>query len=214
MKRTILKLIALLLTLSFVLLGVCSCDYYEIDDTDNGDLPEGERFVYVKFTLKGGDTFTVELDREAAPITVNNFVSLVERDFYNGLTFHRVIENFMVQGGCPKGNGSGNAGSYIKGEFAANGYDTPISHERGVISMARGGYSYDSASCQFFICVVDYPSLDGQYAAFGHVVEGMDTVDSIVYNTAHLATDGNGGGIPTDKRAVIETAEILEGYDK
>jgi len=120
----------------------------------------------------------VELDETAAPITVANFKKLVDEGFYDGLTFHRVIPGFMIQGGCPIGNGTGNAGSTIKGEFAMNGVDNPIAHDRGVISMARA-MDPDSASCQFFIMHAKAPHLDGQYAAFGRVTEGMDVVDKI-----------------------------------
>jgi len=120
----------------------------------------------------------VELDETAAPITVANFKKLVDEGFYDGLTFHRVIPGFMIQGGCPIGNGTGNAGSTIKGEFAMNGVDNPIAHDRGVISMARA-MDPDSASCQFFIMHANAPHLDGQYAAFGRVTEGMDVVDKI-----------------------------------
>ena len=120
----------------------------------------------------------VELDHEHAPISVDNFVKLAEKGFYNGLTFHRVIKGFMIQGGCPKGNGTGNPGYSIKGEFAANGVDNPIKHVRGVISMARA-MDYNSAGSQFFIMHQDAPYLDGQYAAFGRVTKGIEVVDAI-----------------------------------
>ncbi len=123
----------------------------------------------------------VELDPENAPITVKNFQDLVSAGFYDGLTFHRVIENFMIQGGDPKGNGTGGSENTIKGEFSANGVNNTISHKRGVISMARNAISYDSASSQFFIVQGTNvaSSLDGQYAAFGKVLSGMDVVDAI-----------------------------------
>ena len=123
-------------------------------------------------------TIEVELDREHAPISVDNFVKLADKGFYNGLTFHRIISGFMIQGGCPIGNGTGGPGYCIKGEFAANGVDNPISHKRGVISMARA-MDYDSAGSRFFIMHADAPHLDGQYAAFGQVIEGMEVVDAI-----------------------------------
>lgn len=120
----------------------------------------------------------VELDREHAPITVDNFVKLAEKGFYKGLTFHRVIKGFMIQGGCPKGNGTGGPGYCIKGEFASNGIANPIRHERGVISMARA-MDPDSAGSQFFIMHKDGFFLDGEYAAFGKVTKGIEVVDAI-----------------------------------
>ena len=123
-------------------------------------------------------TIEVELDREHAPLTVDNFVKLAEKGFYKGLTFHRVIKGFMIQGGCPKGNGTGGPGYCIKGEFAANGVNNPISHKRGVISMARA-MDPNSAGSQFFIMHKDGDFLDGQYAAFGRVICGIEVVDAI-----------------------------------
>ena len=123
-------------------------------------------------------TIEVELDKEHAPITVDNFVKLADKGFYKGLTFHRVIKGFMIQGGCPKGNGTGGPGYCIKGEFAANGVNNPISHKRGVISMARA-MDPNSAGSQFFIMHKDGEFLDGQYAAFGHVTKGIEVVDAI-----------------------------------
>lgn len=140
----------------------------------------------VVIEVKGMGKIKVELDAEAAPITVENFRELVEEGFYDGLIFHRVISGFMIQGGCPEGTGMGGPGHTIKGEFAANGYDNPIKHVRGVISMARA-IDPDSAGSQFFIMHEDAPYLDGQYAAFGKVVEGMEVVDEI----ANSMTDYN-----------------------
>lgn len=128
--------------------------------------------------MENGGIIKIELDEKSAPITAANFKELAAKGFYNGLTFHRVISGFMIQGGCPKGNGTGGSGKNIVGEFAANGHPNPIKHVRGVISMARA-MNPDSASSQFFIMHEDAPHLDGQYAAFGHVVEGMDVVDAI-----------------------------------
>ncbi|MBR6557903.1 MAG: peptidylprolyl isomerase [Clostridia bacterium] len=138
----------------------------------------------VIITLKNGKEIKLELDANAAPITVKNFEKLVSENFYDGLIFHRVISGFMIQGGDPTGTGMGGAKEKIKGEFAANGVNNPISHERGVISMARSSM-FDSASSQFFIVHADAKFLDGQYAAFGRVIEGMDAVDEI----AASATD-------------------------
>ena len=128
--------------------------------------------------MEGGSTIKLELDKSAAPRTVENFENLVRRGFYDGLTFHRIIPGFMIQGGDPLGNGMGGAEKNIVGEFKANGYDNPIKHTRGVISMARA-YDPNSASSQFFIMHADAPHLDGSYAAFGRVVEGIETVDEI-----------------------------------
>ena len=120
----------------------------------------------------------IELDYKNAPISSANFVSLVNKGFYDGLTFHRIIKGFMIQGGCPLGNGTGGPGYSIKGEFRSNGVKNELSHKRGVISMARA-MNPNSAGSQFFICDKDDLFLDGQYAAFGHVIEGMDVVDKI-----------------------------------
>ena len=128
--------------------------------------------------LENGKQIKLELYPEIAPETVANFEKLVNKGFYNGLTFHRVIYGFMIQGGCPHGNGTGNSGEHIKGEFAANGFENDLKHTRGVISMARAA-DPNSASCQFFIMHKDAPHLDGSYAAFGKVIEGMDAVDEI-----------------------------------
>lgn len=133
----------------------------------------------VTITMTTGAKITLELLPENAPNTVNNFVNLVEQGFYNGLTFHRIIPNFMIQGGCPLGSGSGDPGYSIKGEFSGNGHANPLQHLRGVISMARAA-SPDSAGSQFFIMVAPAPHLDGQYAAFGQVTAGLETVDAIV----------------------------------
>lgn len=135
-------------------------------------------------TIKSFGEIEVELYKDAAPITVDNFVRLVNKGFYNGLTFHRVIRGFMIQGGCPIGNGTGGPGYTIKGEFASNGVKNPLKHEAGVISMARA-MDPNSAGSQFFIMHEDAPHLDGQYAAFGKVTKGMDVVDKI----ACVATD-------------------------
>ena len=174
--------------------------------------------TYVEMKVKDYGTIVLKLDREAAPETVDNFVDLVENGFYDGLTFHRVMDNFMIQGGCPNGDGRGNSGKYIKGEFSANGYDNPISHKRGVISMARSDDGnpfttddFNSASCQFFICNEDSTFLDGNYAAFGHVVEGLDVVDSITYATVGYS-DANGAINDKSKQAVIEYVKVLDGY--
>lgn len=132
----------------------------------------------VVITMENGKQIKLELYPEIAPITVANFEKLVKENFYNGLTFHRIIPGFMIQGGCPKGDGTGGPGYGIKGEFAANGVKNDLKHTRGVISMARA-QDPNSAGSQFFIMHRDAPHLDSQYAAFGKVVEGMDVVDEI-----------------------------------
>lgn len=199
MKKFAKAIISLLLILVLVTGVLTSC---------------GRKKEYVKLTIEGLGDVVIQLDYDSAPKTCENFVKLVDEGFYDGLTFHRVIENFMVQGGCPKADGTGDAGYNIPGEFFYNGWaNNQINHTRGVISMARGSYSNDSASCQFFIVVADSPHLNGQYAAFGYVVEGMEVVDAIVKNTAHLAVS-NGVGIPKDKQAKIEKAESLYNWNK
>lgn len=132
----------------------------------------------VTIEMENGGIIKLELDKNAAPNTVANFLYLVSAGFYDGLIFHRVIPDFMIQGGCPNGTGSGGPTWSIKGEFSSNGVSNPIKHKRGVISMARAGHP-DSAGSQFFIMHKDAPHLNGQYAAFGHVVEGMEVVDQI-----------------------------------
>ena len=132
----------------------------------------------IRITMQNGKTINIELDHSAAPITCENFEKLVKQGFYNGLTFHRVISGFMIQGGDPQGTGMGGPGHTIKGEFAANGVKNDLRHTRGVLSMARSG-NPNSAGSQFFIMHADAPHLDGQYAAFGKVIEGMDVVDEI-----------------------------------
>lgn len=161
-------------------------------------------------TVKDYGTVDIELDGKAAPKTVKNFVKLVKDGFYDGLTFHRVMDGFMIQGGDPKGNGTGGT-EPIKGEFLLNGYKNPIAHERGVISMARRGDDYDSGSCQFFIVhqtsLNNTLYLDDQYAAFGRVISGMEVVDAIVEN-AEYETDPNRQLVSNP--AVIESIVLLE----
>ena len=132
----------------------------------------------VTIKMQNGKTIRAELYPDSAPNTVNNFISLVNSGYYNGLTFHRVIYNFMIQGGCPEGTGRGGPGYHIKGEFAQNGFRNDIKHTAGVLSMARAMFP-DSAGSQFFIMHKDAPHLDGAYAAFGKVIEGMDVVNEI-----------------------------------
>jgi peptidyl-prolyl cis-trans isomerase B (cyclophilin B) len=154
--------------------------------------------------MKDGGVIDLELDEKAAPITVENFLKLVNAKFYDGTIFHRVISGFMIQGGDPQGTGMGGPGWTIKGEFAQNGVNNPISHKRGVISMARA-MDPDSAGSQFFIMHADGEFLDGQYAAFGHVVNGMDVVDRI----ASTRTNRWAGDRPYEDQ-VMETVRVVE----
>ncbi len=157
---------------------------------------------FVKIEMQNGGGIVVELDGAHAPITVENFKKLVGRGFYDGLIFHRVISGFMIQGGDPEGTGMGGSGERIKGEFEANGVANPISHVRGVISMARSQFP-NSASSQFFICHSDAKFLDGQYAAFGKVVEGIETVDKI----AAVPTSRNDRPLEEQKMAAVYFVE-------
>lgn len=155
----------------------------------------------INIEIKDYGTISLELYPDLAPITVDNFLSLVNKGFYNGLTFHRVIDGFMIQGGDPEGNGYGGADTKIKGEFNANGIKNDLKHERGVISMARGGNDYNSASSQFFIVQTTYPSLDGQYASFGRVTKGIEIVDEICKNTK---VEDNNGTVLKENQPIIE----------
>lgn len=161
---------------------------------------------HIEIVIKDYGTIALELDADHAPISTTNFVNLAQSGFYDGLTFHRIIEGFMIQGGDPLGNGMGGADQTIKGEFAANGVDNPIAHERGVISMARS-QMMDSASSQFFIMHQDAPYLDGQYAAFGHVTSGIEIVDQICANTP--VEDGNGTVLP-ENQPKIEKITVID----
>ncbi|MCM1464781.1 MAG: peptidylprolyl isomerase [Bacteroidales bacterium] len=156
--------------------------------------------------IKDKGTIAVELDADSAPITVTNFVNLAKSGFYDGLTFHRIIEGFMMQGGDPDGDGTGGSENKIKGEFANNGIENPLSHVRGAISMARSQIK-DSASSQFFIVHEDSLFLDGDYAVFGYVTEGMEIVDDICSNAT--GQDEN-GVLPVGNRPVIESIEVVD----
>ncbi len=165
----------------------------------------GSADIYADITVKNYGTITVKLEPEKAPETVENFVKLAESGFYDGLTFHRIMEGFMMQGGAPKGNGTGSSSQKIKGEFAANGFtQNDLKHTAGAISMARGN-GYNSGSCQFFIVHEDSYSLDGLYACFGYVTKGMEIVDKIC--TDAKPTDNN-GTIPKDQQPIIESVKI------
>ena len=154
----------------------------------------------VTFTMKNGDTFKAELYPEIAPISVNNFISLINQNFYDGLIFHRVIKNFMIQGGDPEGTGMGGPGYSIRGEFEQNGYPNDLKHTAGVLSMARSMHP-NSAGSQFFVMHKNAPHLDGSYAAFGKVTEGMEVVNKI----AETATDASDRPIEPQ---VIDTVTV------
>lgn len=157
--------------------------------------------------IKDYGNIKLELDRDTAPITVDNFIKLSKEGFYDNLTFHRIIDGFMIQGGDPNKNGTGGSNKTIKGEFKNNGVNNKISHTRGVISMARSSDN-NSASSQFFIMQKDNTYLDGEYAAFGKVTSGIEIVDKIVNDVSKYG-DGN-GLIPEDKQPIIETISIEE----
>lgn len=161
---------------------------------------------HVKIEVEKYGTIEVELDADEAPITVTNFINLVKDNFYDGLTFHRIIDGFMIQGGDPNGNGTGGSKNTIKGEFAANGVNNNISHKRGVISMARSDYN-DSASSQFFIVHKDSPHLDGQYAAFGHVTSGMEIVDKICDD---VKVEDDNGTVLKENQPIINKIEYID----
>lgn len=159
---------------------------------------------YADIEIADYGTITVQLDQKSAPITVANFVSLAESGFYDGLTFHRIMKDFMMQGGDPYGNGTGGSDTTIVGEFAINGYDNNLSHTRGAISMARS-MDYDSASSQFFIVHADSTFLDGQYAAFGYVTEGLEVVDAVCESAQPVDDNGT---IEADAQPVITSITI------
>ena len=160
----------------------------------------------VTFTLQNGKTIKAELYPDIAPNTVNNFLSLVNSGFYDGLTFHRVIYGFMIQGGCPEGTGMGGPGYQIKGEFSANGFINDLKHTEGVLSMARSMMP-DSAGSQFFIMHKTSPHLDGQYAAFGKVIEGMDAVNEIAECDTDLSDR------PLDDQIIVKAEAETFGVD-
>ena len=162
---------------------------------------------YAEIEMENGGKVKLALHADIAPITVDNFVALANAGFYDGLTFHRIYRGFMIQGGDPKGNGTGGSKKNIKGEFAANGVNNTISHRRGVISMARSS-NPDSASSQFFICHADATFLDGNYAAFGEVVSGMDVVDEIADTPVTYGFSGE-KSVPM-MPVVMKTVRIVE----
>lgn len=180
----------------------------EVKDTEEKQTFKGENeeSPIVTMTMENGGEVIIELYPQLAPNTVNNFISLIQDDFYNGLTFHRVIPGFMIQGGDPEGNGAGGPGYSIKGEFESNGFSNELEHKRGVLSMARS-QDPDSAGSQFFIIHEDSAHLDGDYAAFGQVIEGMDVVDEIV----SVPTEGQDQ--PKEDQTIKSMTVDLESYE-
>ncbi len=236
-EKLVKRMIAAALAVSVVaaiILGVVFCNKTKNDDDTSGDVldeaktyivgegscdylttrsTEGRDIKYVKLAVKGYGSMIILLDATSAPITVANFIKLVEEGFYDGLTFHRIMSGFMIQGGDPNADGTGNSSEQIKGEFSQNGWENDILHKDGVISMARGLYSMDSASCQFFICNasnynVTY-SLDGQYAAFGYVIAGLSIVHEITEQTEQYATGSSYTITDKSKQAIIESIEVI-----
>ena len=197
------KLLLLALT-GCLALGLTACGEKEQQAEVEAQVVEGD--VNVVIDVKDYGEIALTLDSEAAPITVGNFVTLAKDGFYDGLTFHRIIDGFMIQGGDPDGNGTGGSETTIKGEFAGNGWENPISHVRGTISMARA-MDPDSASSQFFIVHEDSTFLDGDYAAFGAVTSGMEVVDAIC--EAVEPVDGNGTVLPEDQ-PIINSIRVEE----
>ncbi len=194
-----------LLLVSVLMLCACGSKTAETA-APAGSAESAEGLHHVELVVQDYGTITLELDADAAPITVANFLKLAESGFYDGLTFHRIMDGFMIQGGDPDGNGSGGSGETIKGEFAKNGVDNPISHVKGVISMARAT-APDSASSQFFITVADSAFLDGAYAAFGRVTEGLEIAEQIARDAKPI---DNNGTIPAAQQPVIESVVITD----
>lgn len=200
------KTAALLLAGIFTAALLAGCGTKGESKKENSSQTDNSDDTKVQITVKEYGTIEVALDEEAAPLTVENFLKLTEEGFYDGLTFHRIIDGFMIQGGDPKGNGTGGSDETIKGEFSENGVENPLSHTRGAISMARS-QDYDSASSQFFIVQEDSAYLDGQYAAFGYVTEGMDVVDKICEDVS--VEDQNGTVLP-ENQPVIESIKVVK----
>ena len=217
MKKTLVMILAALLVLA-----LCACGSKATGSTGDSQTknetaaPASEeasqddgtfqKVRHAEITVKDYGTIKLELDEGTAPITVANFIKLAKDGFYDGLTFHRIMDGFMIQGGDPRGNGTGGSDEKIKGEFKQNGVDNPISHVKGVISMARSNQP-DSASSQFFITVADATFLDGAYAAFGRVTEGMEIAEKIAKDAKPV--DNNGSVMP-DEQPVIESIVITD----
>lgn len=195
------KFISAILVICLAVFGMTACSKKE-DNKSNASASKSKYTAQI--VVKDYGTITLELNADVAPITVENFVNLAKSGFYDGLTFHRIKPGFVIQGGDPDANGSGGSKNNIKGEFSANGVNNTISHKRGVISMARSSRGYDTASSQFFICHQDSQFLDGEYAAFGYVTDGMEVVDKICQSVP------SGDCLPKDLQPVIEKIVIVD----
>lgn len=209
MKKHIRTIIAGLMIMSLMMLAGCggnSAGQQEEAAAPETPAAEAIGIHHAEIEIEGYGTVSLELDGDTAPITVQNFMDLANAGFYDGLTFHRIIDGFMIQGGDPNGDGTGGADTNIVGEFESNGYPNSIAHTKGVISMARA-MDPNSASSQFFIMVADAPHLDGEYAAFGHVTDGQDVVDKIAADAKPL--DDNGTIAPEDQ-PVITSVKIID----
>lgn len=209
-KNYIIGIIVALIIIALVIGGIVI--FKKNNNTNNETNNKGESGMYlsgkhnVEMTIKDYGTIKAELDADVAPITVTNFVKLVNEGFYDGLTFHRIISGFMIQGGDPEGNGRGGSDETIKGEFELNGVNNNLSHVRGTISMARA-INYNSASSQFFIVHEDSTFLDKQYAAFGKVTEGMEVVDKICED---VQVEDNNGTVLKENQPIIEKIKMID----
>lgn len=209
------RIISFIITTFVLAIALTGCGGVEqnqdVDPTPYNTEEQDMSKIYATIEMEDGGIIKLELYPDIAPQSVRNFVYLARQGFYNGLIFHRVISGFMIQGGCPEGTGYGNPGYCIKGEFSVNGFDNPLKHTRGVISWARKNFPSDSAGSQFFIMHADAPNLDGSYAAFGMVLEGMDVVDRI----AAVAVDRNNKPLePVVIKSITITGPELPEPDK
>lgn len=202
--KLVKRIISSAIIASMLVFGA-SCVKYEVAETTPTTAVEGIGIHHVEIDVENYGTICMELDGDTAPATVQNFLDLAESGFYNGLTFHRIMDGFMIQGGDPDGNGMGGSGTNIFGEFENNGFPNDIHHYRGAVSMARAN-DYNSASSQFFIVQTDSLFLDGNYAGFGHVTSGMEYVDAICANTP--VTDDNGTVMDGYKPVITEVRVI------
>lgn len=207
MKKQITFILCSLLSV----LLLCSCGIADSASSESIAQSTSEPVLlsglhHVEIAIENYGTIALELDADIAPITVTNFLQLAEEGFYDGLTFHRIINGFMMQGGDPRGDGTGGSENTIKGEFSSNGVENSISHVRGVISMARSRLA-DSASSQFFIVHQDSTFLDGDYAAFGHVTQGIEIVDAICENAV---VEDNNGSVKPANQPVITSVTVVD----
>lgn len=204
MKKIFKLTMVMLLALTLVGCGSKNDNNSDKTSSENKNLLKGN--YQVEIDVKDYGIIKVELQADEAPITVTNFIKLVNEGFYDGLTFHRIIEGFMIQGGDPEGNGYGGSDETIKGEFSSNGVDNPLKHTRGAISMARS-QDPDSASSQFFIMHETNSGLDGDYAVFGYVYEGMDVVDKIATS---VPVEDNNGTVNPSNQPLINSIKVLD----